>query len=165
MHCIVGLIHREDQDPKKFFERFLYDNEDFYAEESVLSQEEIEQRAHNENYECVEDYATDYGYHLNEYGDWVAYYNPLGQCDWFEIGGRWSGELKDWKGNSADSMEIKYIKIDESLKEFYAYVKAYEDDNTFYTDGTSLFNVTSEAIRFEVINDEDLTLTLIDMHT
>lgn len=165
MHCIVGLIHREDQDPEKFFERFLDNNEDFFAEESVLSQEEIEQRAHNENYERVEDYAADYGYHLNEYGDWVVYYNPFAQCDWFEIGGRWSGELKDWKGNSADSMEVKYIKVDESLKEFYAYVKAYEDDNTFYTDNVSLLSVTSEALRWEVLNDEDLVLTLIDMHT
>ena len=62
-------------------------------------------------------------------------------------------------------MQIKYIKTDESIPELYAYVNAYGYDDTFYQEKTDLLSIACEALRWEVLNDEDLVLTLIDMHT
>lgn len=175
MHCIVGLIHTEEQNPDDFFSRFLYNNTDMFTEVEEFTREEMIHNATAAGYitgdneeEGIQDYANDYGYEkdpTSEQERWVKYENPVGMCDWYEIGGRWENALVDYQGNKSDSMQIKYIKTDESIPELYAYVNAYGYDDTFYQEKTDLLSIACEALRWEVLNDEDLVLTLIDMHT
>ena len=176
MHCIVGVLHTEEQDPDDFFSRFLYNNTDMFEEVESLSRQELVDLAIEEGYLQNDEYSDDelnnfvddFGYEkdpTSEQERWVKYENPVGMCDWYEIGGRWENALVDYQGNKADSMQIKYIKTDKSIPELYAYVKAYEYDDTFYQEKTDLLSISCEALRWEVLNDEDLVLTLIDMHT
>lgn len=46
------------------------------------------------SYDTVEDYAKDwYGYYKNEEGKWGRKTNPNAKWDWWQLGGRWSGEF------------------------------------------------------------------------
>jgi hypothetical protein len=50
-------------------------------------------------YETLEEYASEYcGHDRNENGDYGRVRNPNAKWDWYELGGRWSGLLKLYKG-------------------------------------------------------------------
>lgn len=64
---------------------------------------EEEFKEHKEDYETIEEFAKDYyGYEKNENGEWGRMTNPNAKWDWYQLGGRWSGDFirlkKDAKG-------------------------------------------------------------------
>lgn len=55
---------------------------------------EEEYKEHEDDYESVEQFAADwFGYEKNDDGVWGRMTNPNAKWDWYQLGGRWSGDL------------------------------------------------------------------------
>lgn len=187
MHAIIAVIHEKDVNVESFFERYLYDNEEYFEKNLIGSKEEIleilsEQRKnsngtewadHYDNMtdkERIKDYCNDYYFQLDYDGNIYENSNPYGECDWYEIGGRWSGMLIDYSGNSHDSLRLLDFNYDnmESIKTVYGYVLNYDDDVCYDLQidesKDSFKNKLKEARNYGEQNNIDLYITLVDIH-
>jgi hypothetical protein len=80
--------------------------------EFKADQELIEYHA---QYPSLDDFCTKWhGYDLDSNGNAISTFNPKAFWDWYEIGGRWSGELTnktipDFDKNSYSALELHFI--------------------------------------------------------
>ncbi len=206
MHFIVPVIHRRGIDPEEFCYRYLYDNDEAKTEKEYMPTKEVinelkwtyESKKENPrpgDNEWIQRYKTlanDYDFWNlycddNPYYDYddegvYNYYNPIGECDWFVVGGRWSDMLMDCYGNGHTSLPANELNIDhpEGLDFPYAVIKEYLDDDTLHYINNDRYdtskdqkelgktewkNITKEACNWGELNGETLYITLIDMHS
>jgi len=62
----------------------------------VPAEEDLEEefKDHKDDYETIEDFARNYyGYEKNDDGVWGRITNPNAKWDWYQLGGRWTGEF------------------------------------------------------------------------
>lgn len=114
-------------------------------------------------------FAEDNNYYYDEEAEeFYETYNPYGYCDWYVLGGRWSGSLVDYNGEGHDTIALKDFNPHnkESLQCPYAYLLDYRDDDYLYDDVTDLqwSNVLEEARTFAEQTGEELYITLVDIH-
>lgn len=60
-------------------------------------------------YESIDDLVNYFFGYMKKNGRYGYFHNPNAQWDWYEIGGRWQGELKTKSGMSCDKAEVKDI--------------------------------------------------------
>lgn len=195
MHCIIGVFHEKELDVNNYFDRFLYSNIDMYKVVEDISieearaniQKEIERleninqlpeweltdwdRRYLEGLKNEETSLTTYA----EYYDYiieedrlVKIFNSDGECDYYIIGGRWDGELVDWDGNHHNTLRIQDINKEESLKAIYAVVNEYKGDDFFEQIGETkeaFHKCLDEAMQFSESKEEEVYLTIVDIHT
>lgn len=192
MHCIIGVIHEKDLNVEEFCYRFLFDNEEYFEIEEEISFNELPEYINKEietieslkeqewrkdflktlkegtDKEKIDAYADYYGYDVDiENNRIYRMGNPYGECDWFTIGGRWSGGLKDLDGNSLNCIKVREINLSnpETLPcGLYGIIRQYNDEDWIDYDNISFNSEIEEAIQWSDIHDEELWMTLVDMH-
>lgn len=199
MHCIIGMIHQKDVNVEEFCYRFLYENEDYWEIEEEISFSELREMIedHANQMESSHDlnkeeckWIRDYVHTLRKgtdkekidaYADWFGYTidadgnrlirqgNPYGECDWFVIGGRWSGELKDYDGQGHDSLRVQDMNLNDpdNINGLYGIIRYYENEDWVDYDGGGSDTFKEEigkAIHWSEVHEEPLYITLIDMH-
>lgn len=192
MHCIIGVIHEEDLNVEEFCYRFLYDNEEYFEIEEEISFDELPEYINKEietiesleeqewrkdflkilkegtDKEKIDAYADYYGYDVDIENNRIYYMrNPYGECDWFTIGGRWNGELKDLDGNGLNCIKVREINLSnpETLPcGLYGIIRQYKDEDWIDYDNISFQDEVENALQWSDIHDEELWMTLVDMH-
>lgn len=192
MHCIIGVIHEKDLNVEEFCYRFLYDNEEYFEIEEEISFDELPEYINKEietiesleeqewrkdflkilkegtDKEKIDAYADYYKYDVDIENNRIYYMrNPYGECDWFTIGGRWSGELKDLDGNGLNCIKVREINLSnpETLPcGLYGIIRQYKDEDWIDYDNISFQDEVENALQWSDIHDEELWMTLVDMH-
>lgn len=192
MHCIIGVIHEKDLNVEEFCYRFLYDNEEYFEIEEEISFDELPEYINKEietiesleeqewrkdflkilkegtDKEKIDAYADYYRYDVDIENNRIYYMrNPYGECDWFTIGGRWSGELKDLDGNGLNCIKVREINLSnpETLPcGLYGIIRQYKDEDWIDYDNISFQDEVENALQWSDIHDEELWMTLVDMH-
>ena len=122
MHFVVYVIGDEDLDMA--LEPFQQNNmgtvDEHYLEFIDQTEEVVEYwndyplnlLAHGgENYETIEDFATDYfGYEVQD-GKFGYIENPNAKWDWWELGGRWGEHLPLCTGTNSSQARIEMIDV------------------------------------------------------
>lgn len=192
MHCIIGVIHEKDLNVEEFCYRFLYDNEEYFEIEEEISFDELPEYINKEietiesleeqewrkgflkilkegtDKEKIDAYVDYYGYDVDIANNRIYHMrNPYGECDWFTIGGRWSGELKDLDGNGLNCIKVREINLSnpETLPcGLYGIIRQYKDEDWIDYDNISFQDEVENALQWSDIHDEELWMTLVDMH-
>ena len=192
MHSIIAVIHKKDVDVDKLFSRFVFENYNYMTYEETFTNEQMLERIENikkqedsewkteflENIEkCkteeekIKFYADFENFTQDHNGNWGLLYNPYGECDWFTIGGRWSGSLVNWQGEGKDTIKIQDFNIDnqESIKNVYGVLYDYlgEDEITYLEEDKETEEwrkIVQEALDYSEQYEVDLYITLVDMH-
>ena len=148
-HFKVAVIHSDDQTAEDMLEPYIeeVDSDSEYAEFEIevkngeekqkqdeeLSEdywqksenkENLEKYSKMEPAEFVEEY---YGYLKNDNGDWGYWRNPNAKWDWYQIGGRWAGQLKLKNGKTGKCGEKSLLLKENPYKEGYADSAKIED--------------------------------------
>lgn len=122
-HFVVGIIvPKEDIDihedyissvMEKYSEEFEVEQYIDKTKEEVIKEFKDSKKKYPEYKDkTLKDWAKDwYGSDLDEKGNSLSTFNPDSFYDWYEIGGRWDGELTDKKGENT-------IKIKDLIKKF-----------------------------------------------
>lgn len=166
MHTIVGVLHTESQDVSMFFERYLYNNTDFFQIEDIAMEEDLRIFAARAGFASWEEYASAEGFEYDHYEDrWVKYSNPLGECDYFYVCDR---GLTDYRGAETGSMKIEHVDLSKPIPATW-FIRAYADNDELLEndwEGQSLKSAIIEAQKWEAVDfGEDVVLTLINMHS
>lgn len=125
------------EDPDSCKEKYNKGFIDYLENEFINEYEMSDEELHKQKISYYDDDQID------EDGNILSTYNPKSKWDWFEIGGRWSGEITLKSGENVDIAKIKDIEFGNNLdyekikKERPEIVKDYEDlisgkSNSFY---------------------------------
>lgn len=130
-HFTVAVLHREDQDVDELLAP--YDESIEVAPYVKYTRQQAIDRVHSwkghedmpddEAYQYLaEDYETD------EDGNLLTTYNPNSKWDWYEIGGRWDGELRLKNGESSNEARISEIDFSPNDEDYEEAIKDWENE-------------------------------------
>ncbi len=130
-HYAVLVIHKENQDIEELLAPYDENLEvepylKYKYDEAIKKAKE----EYDDNYsekELIKNYADDYGYIILDDGLYSTY-NPNSKWDWYQIGGRFDGELiltDEGRLNAVDEIKRKYYTdIDiKNLREDFHYMR------------------------------------------
>lgn len=114
MHFIVYVFHDADTDidtllapydENRRVDRYLK----YTKQEAMVHAKDMYHKRHPEwsMQECYDNYVD--GEDVDEHGNIYSTYNPLSQWDWYQTGGRWSGDIKTKNGEVADETELDNV--------------------------------------------------------
>ena len=131
-HYAVLVIHKENQDIEELLAPYDENLEvepylKYEYDEAIKKAKEEYGYKHRSNKELLKIFANDYGL-VDINGDLYSTYNPNSKWDWYQIGGRFDGELMlTDKGrlNAVDEIKRKYCTdIDiKNLREDFHYMR------------------------------------------
>lgn len=118
-HYTVAVIHSREQDIENLLAPYDENSLDKFKD----CTEKVESL--KEEYEDISELLDDYGYdeYEGKYGYW---YNPNVKWDWWIVGGRWRGKLKNDKGFYFDSMPIDKIDFTPDEEDYKRLKRWYE---------------------------------------
>lgn len=163
MHFCLPVFHREDQDVINMVEKYC---DDCGSYGGTLSINTKDKKNLNDLLDFLQKAYEPLFYPLEvsiEECDDCYYIFVYGKCDWFEIGGRCSGILKDKDGYEHDIIKTSEIDFDNSLL-----FKLQNIENYITPDGEwhDLKNEPGKTVKYtfdEAIKD-DLYVTIVDCH-
>lgn len=192
MHMIVPVIHTEGVDVDDYFSKFLFNNPDYQEFSELFSVKEILEQVDSriqelENSQEITDYDKSFlqkakdcstdeekiafyieweSYEPDNLGNYGYLSNPIGECDWYEIGGRWSGSLVGWDGSEHDTINVHDLSIENSIQDVYGFALEYRDEDYVERSASpdEWKQVIREALEYSELHDKAIYITLVDMH-
>ena len=119
--------------------------------------------------EKIEFVADQDGHYVDDNNRIYEEYNPNGFCDWFVVGGRWNNLLESYRGERANTMKLKdFIGFSESeFNSPYGVVLEYRNEEWLEElgqNGKEWFDILNEARDYENCEEENLYITMVDIH-
>ena len=131
-HYSILVLHKEDQNIDTLLAPYDENLEvepylKLTFDEAIIKAKEIYDDDYYSEKELIKNYAEDYGYILLDDGLYSTY-NPNSKWDWYQIGGRFDGELMltdEGRLNAIDEIKRKYCTdIDiKNLREDFHYMR------------------------------------------
>lgn len=177
MHKVIGIVHRNCRyfNIYHYLDRFLDSNQDYYEDYRVETREEVLSyiNEHEESYNTyltendkIRAYADDRRAYADDDGNVHYVHNPYAECDWYEIGGRWSNSLVGYNQDCGYSMKLKEINYqnNKTITEVYMTGFPFKEEDYLSDEIISLKDIIKIGLEWEEANEEELYLTLVDMH-
>ncbi len=125
---------------------------------------------HKDCYEDFDTFIKDWAGHTkDEDGRYGYYENPNAKWDWYAVGGRWSGELRDKQGREQDSLQmnqIDFISMQDEQKEKYTgyWLEAQEKIKAGDEHAGFMYNIKKGQTKEEYVGDGKFSTFAVIYH-